>query len=152
MVLSRLPATPDRKPSVRVTADPPCGACEVAPLRYDAPRRRWWCPSCRQIYDREALADLLSGHVTDGELAARDRDRRARQVRGGAPGAAIILHRAAADGAAVSRAALFKAATGPERRALLWALRGHGNCPLSAERCREAAAELSTLTRDLAGE
>lgn len=138
VVLARLPATPGRKPAVRVTVDLPCGACEAAPLRYDAPRRRWWCPECRQAYDRAALADLAREHVADGV--------RARQLRHGAPGAAMILHRAAAEGgAAVSRAALFEATTGPERRAMRWALRDDGDRPLTPERCREAARALSTL-------
>lgn len=88
VVLARLPATPGRKPAVRVTADLPCGACEAAPLRYDAQRRRWWCPECRRAYDREALADLAREHVVDSVNAGnarRARDRRARQLRHGAP-------------------------------------------------------------------
>ena len=56
-------------------------------------------------------ADLVHEHVADGV--------RAQQLRHGAPGAAMILHRAAAEGdGAVSRAALFEATAGPERRAL----------------------------------
>ena len=62
------------------------------------PQRCWRCPDC-QTYDRAALADLLAEHVADGVRAGnarRDRERRARQVRRGAPGAAALLIRPAA--------------------------------------------------------
>ena len=146
MVLHRLPKLPGRRSAVRVTDDLPCGACEAAPLRYDAPRRRWWCPSCRMAYDRAALADLAGEHVADGVRVGKARrasGTRARQVARGAPGASVVLLRAAADGGALSRAYLLGTVNGPERRALAWALRDDGDRPLSAERCREAAGELA---------
>ena len=62
----------------------------------------------------------------------------------------MILNRAAAEGGALSRAVLFEATTGPERRALRWALRDDGDRPLTPERCREAARDLSALTRETA--
>ena len=149
-----LPRLPGRRQAARVTPDPPCGACERA-LRWDVPQRCWRCPDCRQTYDSAALADLLTEHVSDGVCvgnARRDRERRARQVRRGAPGAAALLLRAAAAGGALSRAALVEATSGPEKRALRWALRDDGDRPLSAERCRAAAADLARLTPgDLAG-
>ena len=37
---------------------------------------------------------------------------------------------------------LLDSVTGPERRALAWVLRDVGDRPLSAERCRDLAAEL----------
>ena len=102
-----------------------------------------------------ALVDLLTEHVSDAvraDNARRDQVRRARQVRRGAPGAAVILHRAVAEGGALSRAALLEAVTGPERHALSWALRDDADRPLSAERCRAGTAELARLTTgDLAG-
>ena len=49
VVLYLLPKLPGRRPAVRAAFDLPCGACE-APLHYDAPWRRWWCPSCRMVY------------------------------------------------------------------------------------------------------
>ena len=49
--------------------------------------------------------------------ARRDRERRARQVRRGAPGAAALPMRAAAAGGAQSRAALVEATVGAEKRA-----------------------------------
>ena len=117
------------------------------------PPRCWRCPDCSQT--RAALADLLAEHVADGVRAGnarRDRERRARQVLRGAPGAAALLMRAAAAGGATSRAALVEATSGPEKRALRWALRDDGDRPLSAERCRAAAADLARLTPgDLAG-
>ena len=135
---------PGRRRTARVTADPPCDACNRT-LCWDVATLAWQCPDCRQTYpDREALADLLAEHVAGNDR--RDQVRRARQVRSGAPGAATILHRAAVDGGALSRTALFENATGPERRALRWALRNDGDWPLSAERCRVAAAELARLT------
>ena len=72
----------------------------------------------------------------------RNRSSRARQVVRGAPGAAAVLLRAAADGGALSRAALLEGVTGAERRAMVWALRDVGDTPLSPERCRQAAREL----------
>lgn len=152
-VVALLLRLPGRRPAARVTPDPPCGACERA-LRWDVPRRCWRCPECRQTYDSAALAELLAEHVTDGVRAGnarRDRERRARQVLRGAPGAAALLMRAAADGGALSRAVLFEATSGPEKRALRWALRDDGDRPLSVARCRAAAADLAGLTpRDLA--
>ncbi len=62
VVLYRLPG---RNPPVRVTGDLPCGTCQ-SPVRYDAVRCRWWCPSCRVPYDRTALADLARVHGADG--------------------------------------------------------------------------------------
>jgi hypothetical protein len=59
---------------------------------------------------------------------------------------------AVADGGAASRAALVEATSGPEKRALRWALRDDGERPLNAERYRSAAADLAGLTPgDLAG-
>ena len=156
VVAALLPRLPGRRPAARVTPDPPCGTCERA-LRWDVPRSCWRCPDCRQTYDRAALADLLAEHVTDGVRAGnarRDRERRVRQVRRGAPGAAAVLHHAAATGGARSRDALVDRyrLDGAERRALRWALRDDGDRPLSAERCRAAAADLARLTPgDLAG-
>ena len=72
--------------------------------------------------------------------------RRNRQVARGAPGAAAVLLRAAADGGALSRAYLVDLASGAERRALAWALRDDGDRPLPAARCREAAAALASVT------
>ena len=72
--------------------------------------------------------------------------RRNRQVAPAAPGAAAVLLRAAADGGALSRAYLVDLASGAERRALAWALRDDGDRPLPAARCREAAAELASVT------
>ena len=153
-VVALLPRLPGRRRAARVTPDPPCGACERA-LRWDLPRRCWRCPDCRQTYDRAALADLLAEHVADGVRAGntrRDRERRARQVRRGAQGAAALLMRAAAAGGAPSRAGLVEATSGAEKRALRWALRDDGDRSLSAERCRAAAADLARLTPgDLAG-
>ena len=56
----------------------------------------------------------------------------------------IALLRSAADaGGAESRDAMLETATGAERHALRWALRGAGEGPLSArKRCRQAAATL----------
>lgn len=138
-----LPHLPGRRRTARVTPDPPCDACERA-LRWDVATLAWQCPTCGQDYDRAALAALLTEHVRDGVRADRDRDRerRARLVRRGAPGAAALLIRAAAAGGVLSRAELIEAATGPEKRALRWALRDDGDRPLSPERCRAAAAEL----------
>ena len=149
VVLYRLPAVPGRPPAARVTADLPCGTCEAGPLRYDALRRRWRCPSCRTAYDAAALADLAREHVADGVRAGRarrGRGTRARQVARGAPGAAAVLLAAAADGGAPSRAYLVERLTGAGNTALAFALRDDGDRPLSAERCREAAAELASVT------
>ena len=65
--------------------DLPCGACDT-PLTYDAPWRRWWCPSCKyaMVYDREALAALAREHVRDGARdgkARRDSGTRQRSPR-----------------------------------------------------------------------
>ena len=67
-------------------------------------------------------------------------------MRRGADGAAALLLRATAAGGALSRAALLEGVTGPERHALRWALRDAGDAPVSPERCRQAVADLSTLT------
>ena len=139
-----LPRLPGRRRTARVTPDPPCRACQRA-LRWDVATLVWQCPTCRQDYDRAALADLLTEHVRDGGLAGNShprRKRRARMIRRGVPGAAALLIRAAAAGGALNRAQLLEATTGPERRALRWALRDDGDRPLSPERCRAAAAEL----------
>ena len=147
-VVALLPRLPGRRRAARVTPDPPCGACERA-LRWEVPERCWRCPDCRQTYDSAALAELLAEHMADGVRvgnARRDRERRARQVLRGAPGAAALLMRAAADGGARRRAVLVEATSGPEKRALSWALRDDGDRPLSAERCRAAAADLAGLT------
>ena len=135
-------------PAVRVTDTLPCGACETT-LNYDATRRRWRCPSCRMAYDPGALADLVTEHVADGIRAGkarREKGSRARQIARGAPGASVVLVRAAADGGALSRAVLLGTVTGPERRALSWVLRHDGARPLSAERCRDAARSLANVT------
>ena len=144
VVLHLLPHLAGRPPAARLTSDLPCGACE-APLRYDALRRRWRCSECQTGYDREALGDLVREHVRDGVHAGRgrrNRGTRERQVVRGAPGAAAVLLRVAADGGALSRAVLLEGVAGAERRALAWALRAVGNAPLNPERCRQAAREL----------
>ena len=148
VVVAKLPKLRGRLPAVRVSPDLPCGVCEAASLRFDPARRCWCCPSCRTTYGRAALADLTAEHVADGARAGharRDRQRRTRQVRRGAPGAAAVLLRAAADGGTLSRAALVDLVTGAERRALRWALRDDGDRPLSPERCREVARALASL-------
>ena len=148
VVLQQLPHLRGRPPAARLTADLPCGTCE-APLRYDALRRRWRCSECQSAYDPEALADLIREHVRDGVRAGkarRARGTRNRQVARGAPGAAVVLLRAVAAGGAPGRAVLLREVTGPERRALAWALRDAGTAPVSAERCRQAAAALASLT------
>ncbi|MDE0230150.1 MAG: hypothetical protein OXJ62_14955 [Spirochaetaceae bacterium] len=61
-------------------------------------------------------------------------------------GAGALLLAAARAGGAPSRAYLADRLTGAERRALSWALRDDGDRPLTAERCREAAGELATMT------
>ena len=92
------------------------------------------------------MTSAPAGHVAaDAALAAR-------QVARGAPGAGALLLAAARDGGAPSRAYLAARLTGAERRALLWALRDDGDRPLAAERCREAAAELATMTSTEASE
>ena len=139
-----LPRQPGRGRAARATAAPSCGTCESA-LRWDALRRCWWCPDCHARYPAAALADLLREHLVDAVRAGkarRNRAARAQQVARGAPGAAAVLLRAAADGGAPGRHDLFSRVDGPERRALRWALRDAGDAPLSAERCREAAREL----------
>ena len=143
-VVHLLPRLPGRGRAARATAAPPCGTCESA-LRWDAVRRGWCCPDCNARYPAEALADLLREHLVDGIRAGkarRNRGTRAQQVARGAPGAAVVLLRAAAAGGAPGRRDLFARVDGPERRALRWALRDAGDAPLSAERCREAAREL----------
>ena len=93
----------------RTTAAPPCGICERA-LRWDAVRRGWCCPDCNARYPAEALADLLREHLVDGIRAGkarRNRAARAQQVTRGAPGAAAVLLRDAADGGAPGRHDLF---------------------------------------------
>lgn len=85
---------PGRRRAARVMPDPPCGACECA-LRWNVATLAWQCPDCRQAYDGATLADLLAEHVSGGARAGttrRDQVRRARQVRRGAPGAAVILY------------------------------------------------------------
>ena len=141
-VVHLLPRLPGRPRAARATHDPPCAACERA-LLYDTPLRLWRCPDCRRTYDRSALAALFTKHATSG---VRPRTTRSPLVRRGAPGAAALLLRAAAAGGALSRAALLEAVTGPERHALRWALRDAGDAPVSPERCRQAAAALSSLT------
>ena len=76
VVLHLLPKLPGRRPAVRAAFDLPCGACDT-PLTYDAPWRRWWCPSCKyaMVYDREALAALAREHVS-GTVPARAKARR----------------------------------------------------------------------------
>ena len=73
---------------------------------------------------------------------------RVRQIVRGIAGASVVLLRAAGAGGAPSRAYLLGTVSGPERRALAWALHDDGDRPLSAKRCREAAAELAGLTPD----
>ena len=85
VVLHLLPKLPGRRPAVRAAFDLPCGACDT-PLTYDAPWRRWWCPSCKyaMVYDREALAALAREHVRDGARdgkARRDSGTRQRSPR-----------------------------------------------------------------------
>jgi len=148
LVLFHLPRLAGRPLAARVTHDPPCRLCE-APLRWELPRRTWCCPDCHDTPTREHLQEWCREHVADGVRAGkarRDRDRRTRQVARGAPGAGAVLLRAAATGGAPSRAYLADRLAGAERRALRWALRDDGDRPLSAARCREAAAELASLT------
>ena len=90
--------------------------------------------------------DLTGGLCVPCQGRARRGTRRNRQVARGAPGAAAVLLRAAADGGALSRAYLVDLASGAERRALAWALRDDGDRPLPAARCREAAAALTSVT------
>ena len=149
VVLRLLPHLRGRPPAARLTADLPCGTCEE-PLSYDALRRQWRCSECRSTYAGEALAELAREHVRDGVRAGksrRERGTRTRQVARGAPGAAAVLLRAAAAGGAHGPSCcLLREVTGPERRALAWALRDAGTAPLSAECCRQGAAALATLT------
>ena len=148
LVLHLLPRLPGRALAARLTADPPCRLCE-APLQWAPPARRWECPECADVPTTEQLADWAREHVRDGVRAGRarrGRGTRNRQVARGAPGAAAVLLRAAADGGALSRAYLVDLASGAERRALAWALRDDGDRPLPAARCREAAAALATVT------
>lgn len=146
LVLYVLPRVEDRPLTARVTHAPPCRLCE-APLTWD--RTGWRCPKCDDTPTAEDLEDWCREHVADGVRAGnarRDRDRRARQVARGAPGAAAVLRHEAATGGAPSRAYLAdrRRLTGDERRALRWALRDDGDRPLSADRCREAAVELES--------
>ena len=136
-MLHLLPHLRGRPPAARLTLDLPCGTCEE-PFRYDTLRRRWRCFKCQTAYDRMALVDLVREHVRDGVRAGktrRNRSSRARQVVRGAPGAAAVLLRVAADGGALSRAALLEGVTGAERRAMVWALSNgyttHGRAPRS---------------------
>ena len=150
LVLHLLPRLPGRALAARLTADPPCRLCE-APLQWAPPARRWECPECADVPTTEQLADWAREHVRDGVRAGRarrgrGRGTRNRQVARGAPGAAAVLLRAAADGGALSRAYLVDLASGAERRALAWALRDDGDRPLPAARCREAAAALASVT------
>ena len=68
-----------------------------------------------------------------------------RQIIRGAPGATVVLLRAAEDGGAPSPAYLLATVEGAERRALAFVLRDDGVCPLSPERCRAAATELAAI-------
>ena len=128
-----------RRPATRVSPDPPCSVCDKA-LVYDTVRGHWWCAVCRTGYDQEALVELVARHAAEGARAGR-----ARRVTRGAPGAAAVLLRAAAEGGAPGKHELFRRVAGAERRALQWALRDDDERPLSAERCREAAAALDAL-------
>lgn len=121
----------------RVSPDLRCGVCDT-PLEYDPPRGHWWCPLCRTGYDRENLADLAAEHGAAGTREGRTQRRAAR----GAPGAAAVLLRAATEGGAPCKHELFRRVAGAERRALQRVLRDDGVGPLTAERCREAAAAL----------
>ena len=146
LVLHLLPRLAGRPLAARVTCDPPCRLCQ-APLRWL--RSGWCCSACSDVPDSESLAAWCREHVRDGVRAGstrRNHPSRARQVARGAPGAAAVLLRAAEHGGALSRSALLAAVTGPERRALGWALRDAGDDPLSPERCRAAAAELARTT------
>ena len=130
VVVDLLPREPGRARTARVTHDPPCRACERR-LQYELPHRRWRCPGCHTIYAPASLA-----------AACRAAERSARQLQRGIPGATAMLRSAADAGGAASRDALLETATGAERLALRWALRDAGEGPLSAERCRQAAATL----------
>ena len=68
-----------------------------------------------------------------------------RHIQRGAPRAATVLLRAAQDGGAPSLTYLLASVSGPQRRALRWALRDAGDRPLSATRCRAAAAAAAAL-------
>ena len=138
VVVSLLSHHARRRPAARVSPDLPCGVCDTA-LEYDPPRGQWWCPLCRTGYDRETLAGLVAEHAAEG--ASEGRTRR-RGVARGAPGAAAVLLRAATEGGAPGKHELFRRVAGAERRALQRVLRDDGVGPLTAERCREAAAAL----------
>ena len=146
LTLHLLPRLAGRPPAARVTHDPPCRLCEAA-LRWELAARRWRCSECADAPAAEVLAAWAREHTADGVRAGRTRRRgvsRQRQIARGAPGAAAVLRRAAADGGALSRAALLAGVAGAERRALQWALRDAGDAPLNPERCRAAAAALET--------
>ena len=98
LVLFLLPRLAGRPLAARVTHDPPCRLCE-APLRWELPRRTWYCTECSDVPSTETLADWAREE-------RRGRGTRARQVARGAPGAGALLLRAAADGGAPSRACL----------------------------------------------
>lgn len=145
VVIALLPPTPGRRPAARVTHNPPCGVCESR-LRFDAPRRRWWCPECRQGYGRDAMRELLAEVVADGVRAGRNRraaDRDRRLVASGAPGAAAVLLRAARSaGGPGSRSDVVAELVGAERKAARWALRDAGAGPLSPAVLVRAAKDL----------
>ena len=148
VVLFILPRLVQRPRAGRVTHEPPCRLCE-APLQWHLPAGRWRCSECADTPSAAHLGEWAREHVRDGSRAGkghRDRGTRGRQVARGAPSAAAVLLAAARDGGAPSRAYLADRLTGAERRALRWALRDDGDRPLSAERCREAADELATMT------
>ena len=74
---------------------------------------------CADVPTTEQLADWAREHVRDGVRAGRarrGRGTRNRQVARGAPGAAAVLLRAAADGGALSRAYLVVDRPGERRR------------------------------------
>ena len=147
VVLHLLPRQAGRPLAAHVTRDPPCRLCETR-LYWDG--TGWRCPECADTSTAENLADWCLEHGRDSARASnarRERRRRARQVARGAPGAAAVLQHAATHGGAPSRAYLAeRRLTGDELRALAWALRDAGDGPLTVELCREAAAELATLT------
>ena len=145
VVVEMAPRLRGRSPTARLSPDLPCGTCEE-PLHYDALRRRWRCTECRTTYDGERLDALVGEHIRSGRVSRSRDNTGSRQVMRGRPGRAAVLLRAAGAGGGESREALLREVSGPERRALAWALRDAGEAPLSAERCRQAAAELSSLT------
>jgi predicted RNA-binding Zn-ribbon protein involved in translation (DUF1610 family) len=135
-VLVLLPRFRGRPSAALVTPSPPCRRCDASlhPLTLEL---SWRCPQCGDAPPTDVLAKWARrlGTAADG-----------RRGRRGAAGAVAVLLRAAQDGGAPSLTYLLATVTGPERRVLRLVLRDVGDRPLSAERCRAAAAELQALS------